>query len=184
MFGNFISDFLRGKEADKFSAEITLGIQLHRVIDTYTDRHPMVAQSKKRLWDKYRHYSAVIVDIFFDHYLAKNWNLYSDEPLRDFAQRSYASLADFTPLFPPKVKQVFPYMVRQNWLLNYGTLDGMRQAMNGVSRRASFPSKMEQATEDLIWYYDDFDNDFQAFFPEVMELSHQFLKEQGHSKKR
>lgn len=175
MFGNFISDFLRGKEVDVYDAEITLGIQLHRTIDAYTDSHPQVAQSKERLWKKYRHYSAVIVDIFYDHFLAKNWALYAELPLADFAQKAYDDLSTFEHIFPDKVQRIFPYMVRQNWLLNYGEIDGMRQAMQGIARRASFKSNMEHAVEDLLEQYDAFDRDFQAFFPDLAQHAQDFL---------
>ena len=90
--GNFIGDFVKGKNLkDRFEADIARGIGLHREIDWFTDTHSIVKQSKDRLRPKYRHYSGVIVDIFYDHFLAKNWDRYSKQLLPDFAEESASS---------------------------------------------------------------------------------------------
>src|SRR3954453_2663939 len=93
MVGNFLGDFVRGRNLlERYKKNIATGIELHRTIDEFTDTHPIVAQSKNRLREKYRHYAAVIVDIFYDHFLAKNWSEYSSELLPDFADRAYQIL--------------------------------------------------------------------------------------------
>ncbi|MEQ8424061.1 MAG: DUF479 domain-containing protein, partial [Cyclobacteriaceae bacterium] len=75
MIGNFIGDFVKGKNLSaRYNPDVVLGIELHRAIDEYTDSHDVVQKSKVRLRPKYRHYSGVIVDMFYDHFLAKNWN--------------------------------------------------------------------------------------------------------------
>ncbi len=81
IIGNFIADGIKGKKYKKFSPGIQKGILLHREIDTFTDAHPIVRQSTKRLHKNYGHYSGIIVDILYDHFLAKNWSRYSDVPL-------------------------------------------------------------------------------------------------------
>ena len=86
--GNFIGDFVKGRNAlQTFDPTIALGIELHRAIDQFTDTHPVVRSSKDRLRPKYRHYAGVIVDIFYDHFLARKWNDYHKTPLPEFAQR-------------------------------------------------------------------------------------------------
>ena len=82
--GNFMADGIRGKQYENYPLEIQKGIILHRAIDTFTDAHPIFRQSTKRLHNNYHHYAGVIVDILYDHFLAKNWNKYSDEKLEDF----------------------------------------------------------------------------------------------------
>ncbi len=90
--GNFMADGIRGKQFEHFPEDVQKGIILHRFIDTYTDSHDIFRQSTKRLHEKYHHYAGVIVDIVYDHFLAKNWSKYSDENLEDFINRFYNSL--------------------------------------------------------------------------------------------
>src|SRR5215216_5596818 len=147
MVGNFIADFVKGRNAlEKFSPEIAKGIDLHRAIDEFTDTHPVVAQSKNRLRPKYRHYSGVIVDVFYDHFLARNWNTYHTEPLSDFAARTYRTIESFGPILPAGVKYMLPYMIKGNWLVNYGQTEGIHRALSGMARRTPYHSKMEEAT--------------------------------------
>ena len=80
-----MADGIRGNNYLNFSEDIKKGILLHRYIDTFTDAHPIYRQSKRRLHEKYGHYSGVIMDIVYDHFLAKNWASYSDSKQEDFA---------------------------------------------------------------------------------------------------
>lgn len=176
MLGNFITDFLKGKTAESYQRGVCLGILLHREIDAFTDRHRQVAVSKQRLWHRHRHYSSVIVDIFYDHFLAKNWHEYSTSSLQDFASHAYSTIKSFDSLLPPGAKQVLPRMTANNWLVNYGKLEGVNRAMQGMARRTSFQSSMESAVEDLQQDYDHFGNDFRIFFPELAAHSLACLK--------
>lgn len=167
MLGNFITDFIKGKALESYQRDVHLGILLHREIDSFTDRHRQVAASKKRLWHRHRHYSSVIVDIFYDHFLAKNWHEYSNSSLQDFASHAYSTIKSFDNLLPPRAKQVLPHMMANNWLVNYGKLEGVNRALQGMARRTSFRSSMETAVEDLQQDYEHFENDFRIFFPEL-----------------
>jgi len=172
MFGNFIADFVKGKNIECYQGDIYRGILLHREIDAFTDRHRQVAKSKQRLWQRHRHYAAVIVDIFYDHFLARNWQEYSAIPLPDFARHAYSVIQHFEPLLPPRAKLVFLRMSANNWLVNYGKLEGVDRAMQGMARRASFPSSMAGAVTDLQEDYGSFERDFQRFFPELVTFCH------------
>lgn len=177
MTGNFIGDFVKGRDlATKFGTGIARGVDLHRSIDEFTDHHPVVRQSKNRLRPKYRHYAGVIVDIFYDHFLAANWTTYSEEPLPHYADRVYKIILDQHAILPERVNQMLPYMMRDNWLINYANLDGIRRVLNGMSRRATFDSKMEEATEDLKNSYPAFKSEFEEFFPALKDFSEQWLK--------
>jgi acyl carrier protein phosphodiesterase len=176
MTGNFIGDFVRGRNlTEQFGQKIARGIELHRAIDAFTDHHAIVRQSKTRLRAKYGHYSGVIVDIFYDHFLALNWNQYSTEPLGQFARKAYGHLAERESILPGRVKQMMPYMIRGNWLVNYATFEGMKQALGGMARRATFDSKMDQAIDDLRADHEEFQTDFDQFFPELVTYSKEFL---------
>ena len=96
MVGNFIGDFVKGRNLlQQFDGEVALGIELHRSIDFYTDHHPVVKQSKTRLWQGYRHYAAVLVDVFYDHFLSRYWEQYSPTPLSEYSKNTFAVLKSF-----------------------------------------------------------------------------------------
>ena len=174
--GNFIGDFVRGRDlSSRFSARIYKGITLHRAIDEFTDHHPIVKQSKDRLRPKYRHYAPVIVDIFYDHFLAVNWHLYHSQLLPDFAADCYQYLEKSLPILPEQVRWMLPHMVRGNWLVNYARVEGIQQALNGMTRRSKFDSKMNESVTELIQSYDEFNSEFILFFPLLKEHASQFL---------
>jgi acyl carrier protein phosphodiesterase len=175
MVGNFIGDFVKGRNPqERYEPEIAAGIELHRSIDHFTDTHEVVKLSKNRLRPKYRHYSGVIIDMFYDHFLAKNWIRYSPEPLPDFAHRAYQLIEAHDAILPEKVKYLMPYMTKGNWLLNYAHVEGLSKALNGMTRRSAYDSKMNESVVELEANYDEFENEFVAFFPEL----DQYCKEQ------
>lgn len=168
MIGNFIGDFVKGKNAlEKFEPAIVKGIELHRRIDAFTDTHAIVTESKNRLRPKYRHYSGVIVDVFYDHFLARNWSSYHGELLPDYAARIYKTIESFDPILPGDVKNFLPYMIRGNWLVNYAQVEGIQRALTGMARRTPYDSKMDEAAMDLVKHYEAFKKEFDAFFPEL-----------------
>jgi acyl carrier protein phosphodiesterase len=177
MIGNFIGDFVKGRNFDQhFEFSIAKGIELHRLIDAFTDTHATVQDSKNRLRPKYRHYAGVIVDIFYDHFLAKNWDLYHSSSLPVFAQRAYQIMDEHKSVLPEHVLRILPYMKKDNWLLNYGTFYGMEQSLNGLARRARYESNMEQAMDELKEFYTEFDTEFRAFFPDLKSYAETFLR--------
>ena len=163
--GNFIGDYVKGKEMENFTSGIRKGIKVHRAIDSFTDQHPIVSESKDRLRAKYRHYSGVIVDVYYDHFLAANWIQYSDQSLADFAQESYQLIRGRLPELPDKVSNLLFYMSRGNWLYNYQYVEGIQKTLTGMANRTRFESKMEKAHLDLREYYDAFSNEFERFYP-------------------
>lgn len=175
LVGNFIGDFVKGKIAlAEFEPEIIRGIELHRAIDEFTDSHAVVTVSKNRLRPKYRHYSGVIVDVFYDHFLAKNWNTYHPELLPDFADKVYGIIQSYDAILPKEVKFMMPYMIKGNWLVNYSRTEGIHRALSGMARRTPYESKMEQSVDDLRENYDDFKNEFETFFPELSAFALDF----------
>jgi len=177
MVGNFIGDFVRGRTIyEQFPYKIALGIELHREIDEFTDNHPVVLESKIRLRPKYRHYAPVIIDMFYDHYLAINWDKYHPQPLPEYAQLAYQVLKKFESILPTQVKYLLPYMTEGNWLLNYAKPEGIHRALSGMAQRTPYDSKMNEAIEELNLYYQDFETEFLLFFPDLRKLSIDFIK--------
>ncbi len=169
--GNFVADGIRGKKYKDYPVEMQVGILLHREIDTFTDAHPIVRQSTKRLHKNYSHYSGVIVDIFYDHFLAKNWNDYETENLESYVQNFYKSIEDHFDLMPKRFKDLTPHMINGDWLYSYRTIEGIQKVLNGMNRRTGNKSKMNEATKELHQYYTEFENEFKAFFELLIQHS-------------
>jgi acyl carrier protein phosphodiesterase len=171
--GNFFADHIRGNKYKHFPDRIQKGILLHREIDTFTDAHPIARQSSKRLHKNYSHYSRVIVDIYYDHFLAKNWTDYSNVPLADYVENFYDLLEDNYDILPMATKRMMPYMIADNWLLNYANLAGIQRVLNGMNRRTKNKSRMNFAILDLEEHYEEFENEFTNFFKELITFSNQ-----------
>ncbi|MBJ6120013.1 DUF479 domain-containing protein [Pontibacter sp. BT310] len=167
LLGNFIADAVKGNKAALYSPGIARGIKLHRLIDTYTDTHPVVSETKARLREKYKKYAPVVADLYFDHFLAKHFERFANESLEDYSQRAYSLINSHFAALPERVQYFFPYMVEQNWLLGYAEIEGIARALTGLSRRTSFESGMETAGEELTLNYSLYYQDFELFFPEL-----------------
>lgn len=169
--GNFVSDGIRGNKYKTFPDAMQAGILLHREIDTFTDAHPIFRQSTKRLHNTYGHYSGVIVDIFYDHFLAKNWDKYSETPLSIYVDDFYKSLIAHIDILPERFKKLTPFMIADNWLLSYASIEGIQFVLDGMNLRTKGRSEMNKATNELKLYYIEFENEFFQFFEELKDIS-------------
>ncbi|WP_290700579.1 acyl carrier protein phosphodiesterase [Lacinutrix sp.] len=175
--GNFIADGIRGKKYLKYPTDIQTGILLHRQIDTFTDTHKTVRVSTKRLHENYGHYSGVIVDILYDHFLAKNWSNYSNVPLADYIDNFYNSLQDNFEVLPARIQKMMPYMIADNWLLSYASIEGIGRVLVGMNKRTQNRSQMNLAVNELQEFYNEFQDEFTRFFDELISFSSKKLKE-------
>ena len=175
--GNFMADGIKGKAYKEHQNEIQIGILLHRHIDTFTDAHKTVRQSTKRLHKKYGHYSGIIVDILYDHFLAKNWSRYSNVPLSKYVDYFYDSLEANYDMLPQRIQKMMPYMMADNWLLSYASIDGITRVLEGMNRRTKNRSSMNEAVHELETFYTEFENEFSAFFDELITFSKEKLIE-------
>ncbi|MBX9853077.1 MAG: ACP phosphodiesterase [Cytophagaceae bacterium] len=174
IIGNFIADAIKG-DYSHYSDGIIKGIKLHRKIDEFTDSHPVVDLSKDRLKPEYGRYSSVIVDIFYDHFLAKDWSKYSSVPLNEYALMIYQLMSDHLENMPPRVHTFLPFMISGNWLVNYANLTGIENTLKGMSRRAKFESGMERSIENLRRDYSLYEAEFNQFFPELQKYVQSLL---------
>ena len=175
--GNFMADGIRGKHYEYLPTEVQKGIVLHRAIDTYTDAHPIFRQSTKRLHHRYHHYAGVIVDIFYDHFLAKNWSNYSNEQLEDYVKRFYDSLETHRDILTEKTVHLKPYMIEHNWLVNYQYKNSIARILTQMDHRTKDVSQMQYAIEELEIYYDEFEGEFTTFFADL--IAHLRVKDTG-----
>ena len=177
MIGNFIADHIKGNNYDGFSEEIQQGVFLHREIDTFTDAHEVVRKSKRRLHERYRHYDGVIIDIFYDYFLAKNWADYSVIPLDIYTDSINKFFYEISPELPLKTQNFIKYMIQYNILFNYQFKDGIERVLNGMNTRTKGKSQMNLAIEDLTILHQEFEDDFTIFFKDLQNFTVQKLQE-------
>lgn len=167
--GNFIGDFVKGSDYNKYSLKIKKGIIYHREIDDFTDRHKIVKKSKQRLQSEYHKYLGIVIDIFYDHFLAKNWDIYSKTPLNEFSSQFYCQLTNNYSILPLKVKQILPSLIKNDWFNIYKNVEGVERALNGMSIRTSLPHKTQFAIKIINKNYDLFEKEFYLFINEIIE---------------
>lgn len=168
-FGNFIADFVKGSQQLNYSAEVQSGIQLHRFIDEYTDSHPVVLKEKENLRADFRKYAGVVLDVYFDHFLANSWNQYHNQELRQYIDDVYAMLSSRYSNIPERGKPFHTYMMREDILFRYQYLEGIDLVFQGMSRRSKFDSGMERGAIVLDNHFDRIEAAFQQFFPDLKQ---------------
>jgi len=175
--GNFVADHIKGNKISHYPTDVVKGIKLHRLIDHYTDHHPLFNKSCNRLYSKYHKYSGIIVDILYDHFLARQWKHYHDLPLKVFTEKCYSILLKHYNILPQRTKSLLPHLIMDNWLLSYYRFDGLEKIFQGMARRVKYNPGMEHAVEDLKKEYDGFETDFRNFFPDLVSYTNKKMLE-------
>ena len=175
--GNFMADSIRGSQYLDYPNSLQKGILLHRHIDSFTDAHPIYRKSKHRLHEKYGHYSGVIMDIAYDHFLAKNWSKYSNEKLEDYAADFYKLMQDNYEILTERTKGMLPYMIGRNWLVSYATIAGLEMILFQMDYKTKHRAHMQEAIVEIQYFYTEFESEFFHFFEELVLSCQQKLKE-------
>jgi len=168
LVGNMISDYVKGKKKFDYSPGIQKGMDLHRAIDTFTDNHAVTKKAKEIFRPHYRLYSGAFVDVVYDHYLATDKTIFSDNSLKQFAIDTYRILEPFTAVFPERFAVFFPYMKTQNWLYNYHERWGIEKSLHAVVRRATYLTESATAFRLFEENFDELQQCYDAFFPELL----------------
>ncbi len=171
--GNFMGDYVKGKNYNLYPDLVRKGILLHRDIDTYTDMHPITRRSKLRIVSRYHKYAGIIIDIFYDHFLASMWDDFSSLPLQEFVSRTYDLLKRNYKVLPEAIKRWFPTFLENNWMMAYQTVEGIELVLERMAANTSLPNHAGYAVEVLSERYSSFKSDFLEFFPSII----QFLEE-------
>ena len=189
--GNLVADFITNRDLPQFTEGVKRGIMLHRAIDAFTDAHPIVKQSTKRLHPFHHKYSPVIVDIYYDFLLAKNWEKYSHEDpfpkesgfrssterndeIRLFVDKMYNLLTIKHLELPLKLRNRLPHMIADDWLMRYTTFEGLNGAFLRIEKAAAFPGNFGNAAHHLELFLAEFDVEFNLFFPDLLKHVAQF----------
>jgi acyl carrier protein phosphodiesterase len=170
LIGNFIGDYIKGKAYVKYPEMIKKGILMHRDIDSFTDYHAITKRSRMRVIEKYSKYSGIIIDIFYDHFLAAMFDKYSLLPLEDFVNYTYVVLKKNYKILPLAIKYWFPTFLENNWMMTYTSIDGIELVLERMSANTSLPDHSAYAVEVLRAEYDAFAADFEEFFPLIVRF--------------
>ena len=168
--GNFIADDIKGKAYLEYPEAIQKGILLHRKIDHFTDQHPLFKKNVTLLFPQHRHYSRVIVDMFFDHFLAAQWEFYHPDPLENFSRKFYLLIQEYSGNLPDKTKKILTFCIKHNWFVAYKSLQGLESILYQMSQRTRFPSNMSLAVLNLKKNYSNIAMDFKVFFNELEDF--------------
>lgn len=171
LIGNLAGDFVKGPLGDRFPRGIHEGIMQHRRIDAFTDSHPSVAAFRRVLIPEHGHYSRVIADMFFDHFLSTRFEEFAGEPLERFLGRTFATIDPHEHLLPGMLRVLYPRIRDEQWLESYREIDGIRFALMNMSRRFSRKPHLETATRHLVDSRAELERHFDDFFPDVMAFS-------------
>ncbi|MCK4745883.1 MAG: DUF479 domain-containing protein [Bacteroidales bacterium] len=173
ILGNFMGDYVKGRNYLQFPEQVKRGILIHRDIDSFTDMHPITRRGKQRIADRYHKYAGIIIDIFYDHFLASLWDGFSTLPLHEFVNRTYDLLKRNYQVLPAAIKRWFPTFLENNWMMAYQSIDGIELVLERMSANTSLPNHAGYAVEVLSDRYSTFKEDFLEFFPLII----QFLEE-------
>ncbi|CAD5198226.1 Acyl carrier protein phosphodiesterase (EC 3.1.4.14) [Pseudomonas sp. FEN] len=171
LLGSLYGDFVKGRVQGQFTPSIEAAIQLHRHIDVFTDRHPLVGQALSRFSQTRRRYAGIVLDVFFDHCLARDWTLYAEGTLASFTAQVYRVLENQRDL-PGRLAEIAPYMAADDWLGSYRDFEVLGPVLRGISRRLSRPEELVHAMRELEGLYEPLSEDFRLFYPELQAFSH------------
>ena len=177
LMGNMISDFVKGRKKYEYSKEIQQGIALHREIDSFTDSHFATKEAKVIFRPAYRLYAGAFIDVVYDHFLALDENEFTDKSLEAFTKHTYHLLDQYAGQFPERFKAMYPYMKAQNWLYHYRYREGIQKSLGGVVRRSKYLTESDTAYLLFIGHYDELNQFYQLFFPDLKLMTLNFLKQ-------
>ena len=176
VIGGLLGDFVKGAAVDSYAPEIRAAIVLHRRIDRYTDAHAVVRESRSLISVPRRRFAGIMVDVFYDHFLVRHWNRFSDVPLAVFTREVYGQLLPQRASFPERLQRILPHMIADDWLGSYGRMTVVDAALRGIARRFKHKQRAEvlaDSARELGHNYLQLENHFLTFFPQLMHYAEQ-----------
>jgi acyl carrier protein phosphodiesterase len=171
LLGSLMGDFVKGPLAGRYPEPLARALVLHRRIDSYTDTHPVVQRSRARIAAPRRRYAGILIDMFYDHFLARDWTAWSPDPLDRFAARVYALLHEHFELLPERLRSIAPRMAQADWLGSYAHVEAIHEALDRMGERLRRGNALLGAAAELTNAYAAFESDFNAFFPELVSFA-------------
>ena len=170
--GSLLGDFEKGNIKGKYSreVEVEVEIEIHRKIDYYTDNHKVIKEAKKIFSEERKRYAGIVLDVFYDHILAKSWGNYSKVALDDFTREVYSILLKNKSVLPYKLNEIVPTMIEQDWLSSYQHFSGFEMAIDRISLRLKRSNSLLDCISDVEHSYDFLSSGFDIFFPELIDF--------------
>ena len=166
--GALLGDFVKGPLPAGLPGEVAAGVALHRAIDAFADTHPAFVASRARVSAERRRVSGIMIDLFYDHFLARHWSEFHAQPLPDFTAEAYTLLARHAPLLPERLARILPRMRADDWLTSYQSVESIREALDRMAMRLSRPEALTGAGHELLAGYPGFETDFMRFLPDAL----------------
>jgi acyl carrier protein phosphodiesterase len=182
MLGGIVADFARNPEIEALPRDVQEGVRLHRAIDGFTDRHPMVQRSVGRISASAGWFASIVIDIYYDHILARTWQRYNLEPLGHFSARAYHSLQRQLPTAPIAAQLFLQQFIKRDLIGEYATLEGITRTLARVSEKIAqrIPKRalwLPDLVPELRAREERLEEDFRSFYPELMTFAARFLRD-------
>jgi len=172
--GNMMGDFVKGRLDERYPPGIRRGIELHRRIDSFASENSRFIRSKRRIDPSFGHFRGVLVDIFYDHFLARHWEEYAVTPFREYVRQCSAILAAHATAMPERLRLLLPRIFSDDWILTYPRRDGIAAVLERMAKRVSRPNRLAVGIGELDLHYDGLLEDFRLFLPEIAEYVRQW----------
>jgi len=175
IFGNFIADSVKGKSYLLLPDCIQKGITLHRVIDDFTDNNTEYLKGKRRFYQRFPKMGGVINDILYDYLLWRFDKKTKSINLEIKITKFYKILDQKIHQMPPRIREMYHYMRRDDWLNNYQHEKGIKRALHGIGKRINYSDNLESSFEILENSMKSFDEEFEIFYSQIKEKTSFFL---------
>lgn len=179
LIGNLLGDFVKGRLRGQYNAAIMQGIALHRKIDTFTDAHAITRSSRNLISPGRRRFAGIIVDLGYDHFLARHWHRYTDVELSSFVAEVYGILQSHSPTLPDNLQRLLPRMTSEDWLGSYADLSGVASALDRISMRFKRTNSLVGSAEEIERHYTSLESHFLEFFPQAIHFAKQYQLRTG-----
>jgi acyl carrier protein phosphodiesterase len=178
--GGMLGDFVHGQpDPVSFSPRVIAGIRLHRAIDTYTDAHPEVLAARTLLPPPYRRYAGILLDMWFDHCLARDFSRWCVQPLDDYSDALRALLHRHDALLPPALRRFRGYMEAHDLPAGYADPAVLGDALAGIGQRLSRANPLDSALPVLLEHDAALRQRFEVFFPQLREFARGWIEVHG-----
>jgi acyl carrier protein phosphodiesterase len=168
MVGNLMGDFRKFLGNEELPDAVNRGIENHLRVDKFTDSNEHILSLKGLFSRERRRFAGIIIDVAFDYFLSRHWQSFSAVNLDDFIDKSHINIQSMSKIMPERMQYVMDYMIREQWLRSYSSLDGINEVLNRMSARIRFENKLAGAIEEVEMNYDKLDQAFLLFFPQLI----------------
>jgi acyl carrier protein phosphodiesterase len=172
--GALLGDYVKGPLNNQYNADIRKGIRLHRSLDNFVDQHHATRLAAQLFDKKYRRYSGILLDLFFDHFLARHWARYHQQELAEFSQQVYQLLEENHLYLPAKARQFVSRMSGRDLLSSYGQREVIQQSLAHIGTRLSRENPLHHAARQMDEHYDSLEQTFITFYPEAINFANKF----------